>query len=117
MFHRLGARTWVPDFVFPDPEFRPLAAGGALRTQLKQWDSDDEAALYDLVLALLEKCAADAAHALIHTTGATDWEMELPAVHVIHICCHMHTIFVLHARVATVQQTSRCRQCCVRPCD
>ena len=80
MFHWLGARTWVPDFVFPDPGFRALAAGGALRTQLQQWDSGDEAALYALVVLLLDKCAAGAAHAMSRTTDVVARETKLPVM-------------------------------------
>ena len=62
MLQRLG-RSWVPDFVFPEAAFHPLAAaredgaaGAALHAALRSWDSTDPTALLRLVLLVIDRC-------------------------------------------------------------
>ena len=60
LFQRLGASVWVPDFIVPDAGFQPLAGPGSevLLARLRAWDSSEEAALYDLLMLLMERCAS-----------------------------------------------------------
>ena len=60
-------RSWVPDFVFPEAAFRPLAgagedgdAGAVLLAALRGWDSADPSALLRLVLLVIDRCARSA---------------------------------------------------------
>ena len=66
MLKRTGPRSWAPDFVFPEPAFRPLAeaegvrSGGKqqsdeLRAALRAWDSVDPAALLRVVMLVIDR--------------------------------------------------------------
>ena len=57
LFQRLGAGTWVPDFIVPDPGFQPLAGPGSERiaAALAAWDSRQPAALTELLMLLLDR--------------------------------------------------------------
>jgi len=70
----LQGRSWVPDFVFPEAAFRPLAgagedgdAGAVLLAALRGWDSADPSALLRLVLLVIDRCM-------------TCWMRPLPSV-------------------------------------
>jgi hypothetical protein len=66
MLQRTGPHGWAPDFVFPGPAFRPLAAAGnddsggqqqsdELLAALRVWDSADPAALLRIVLLVIDR--------------------------------------------------------------
>ena len=67
MLQRIGPRSWAPDFVFPEPAFRPLPPaagdcdrgstqqGNELRAVLRVWDSADPAALLRAVLQVIDR--------------------------------------------------------------
>ena len=58
LFQRLGAGTWVPDFIVPDSSgFQPLTGpgSGALLTRLATWDSRQPDALADLMLLMIDR--------------------------------------------------------------
>ncbi len=64
MLQRMG-RSWVPDFVFPEAGFRPLAGAGqdgetgaVLLAALRGWDSADPSALLRLVLLVIDRCGS-----------------------------------------------------------
>ena len=57
-------RSWVPDFVFPEAGFWPLAgaaedgeAGAVLLAAMRGWDSADPSALLRLVLLVIDRRA------------------------------------------------------------
>ena len=77
----MGPRSWVPDFVFPEAAFRPLAGatedgetGAVLLAALRGWDSSDPSALLRLVLLVIDRRAtlSGASVAQIRATDAVE---------------------------------------------